>query len=232
MSIDEAGQPALHPAVPPAHQSPLRPRHLVNLFFRPRLFFAHLANYQHTPYLALVTWCYGMARVIDRIDRLILQAELGYRRERLEMLEPLIEGSWVGYWVWVLGLGVVSAIIIWFLGGWWYWLRLRWSDANSPDGYLARQIYVYSSLIEAAPIVLVTLIYTLVYPDYGTAWNSEPSYVLLLLLLFPFWAVISSYVGVRTGFETTRWKAALWFLVLPISLYLVGIGGILLQNIL
>jgi hypothetical protein len=155
-----------------------------------------------------------MARIIARIDHSFMRAELGQVPAGWDSLETI---SWLGFWGTVVMGGAVSTLFIWWLGGWWYWLRLRWSDAEDPDGYLVRKVYFYSSFVEAAPLLVATLIYTFTYPTYASFYAAEEPYA-LLLLIFSFWAIISSYIGIRTCFETTRWKRVLWFLVLPILL--------------
>ncbi len=214
--------PRLPTAIGPA-SSPLWPRHLVDLFVRPRRFFSTKLALGKTPYVVFVTWCYGVSHAIDRVDTELLRAELGRPRPVWEHLGPLIAESWLGFWSWVLLTGGISALFLWWIGGWWYRVRLRWSGAPDPDKRLARLLLIYSSFVFAGPAVVATLVQTAVFPHYSAAFAAEEWYS-LALLIFPFWSIVTSYIGVRTLFEVTRWRAVLWFVALPIAVYIVLFG--------
>jgi Yip1 domain len=203
--------------------SPLWPQHLINLFVRPRRFFSSQLAFGQTLYVVIVTWCYGVANAIDRIDQELVRAEVGRPRRGWEQLAPMITESWLGFWAWVLAFGAIGGLLLWLIGGWWYRVRLKWSGAHEPDKRLARLVYVYSSFVQSGPVVAFTLVSTIVYADYAQAYASESSYA-VLLLLFPFWSLISSYLGVLTLFEVSRWKARIWFVILPGLLYIVALG--------
>ena len=85
---------------------------------------------------------------------------------------------------------------------------------------------MYSGFVLALPAVAVVALWTLAYPDYGTAWADEESFWPLMLVVFPFWSCWASFRGVTSVFEVSRGKAALWFVVLPSALYVVLIGGV------
>jgi hypothetical protein len=56
------------------HISPFWPRQLVDLFIRPKNFFASELALGKTPSLILVTWCYGIAVTIDQAHRDLVRA--------------------------------------------------------------------------------------------------------------------------------------------------------------
>jgi hypothetical protein len=222
------GQPT--PERPPPIEpgpSPFWPQHLRDLFFRPRRFFSGQLALGKTPYLVLVTWCYGISSAIDRIDRELLRVELGRARPSWERLGPMITESWLGFWLWVLLAGALGGIFIWWVGGWWFRVRLEWSGALEPDKRLARLVFVYSSFVATGPAVALAVGYSLVYPSYAAAFAADEPYS-ALFLIFPFWSLISSYLGVRTLFEASRWKARVWFVILPGILYLLLFGVVAL----
>ena len=115
--------------------------------------------------------------------------------------------------------------MIWWVGGWWYGVRLRWSGVASLDKRLARLAFIYSSFVFTGPAVLLALGQTVAYPHYAAAYAAE-EWFSTLLLVFPFWSIATSYMGVRTLFQVVRWKAITWFIVLPAIAYVIALGVI------
>jgi hypothetical protein len=131
-------------------------------------------------------------------------------------------------------MGLIGAVSLWYLGGWWYNLRVRWSGVPSHDKRQGRLIYIYSGLVEALPSLSYALLATAIYANYQAAWDAEELWS-SLLLVFPFWSVVVSYRGVRTSFPVKPWPARLWFLILPSLMYvfafgLLGVAYALLTN--
>ena len=215
-----------HSEPPPPIQpqaSPLWPQHLIDVFIRPRQFFSGQLALGKTPYVLFVTWCYGIANVIDRLDQKMMRSEFGGARSGWEQLGPMITESWLMYWAWVLVFGAISGVFLWLVGGWWYRVRLQWSGARAPDKQLARLVFVYAAFVHAGPTVALTLGYTMAYANYAQAYAAEEFYS-LLMLVFPFWSLVTSYIGTRTMFAVSRWKARIWFVILPGALYILVFG--------
>jgi hypothetical protein len=206
-----------------AGPSPLWPQHLVDVFLKPTRFFSSQLGLGKTPYVVFVTWCYGIASAVDRIDQELLRAELGRPKPGWEAWGPLVVESWAGYWALVLAMGAISGLFLWWLGGWWYRLRLKWAGDPDPDKKLARLVYVYSSFVWSGPAITAALGETLAFSNYLEAWNSEQPYT-LALLIFPLWSVVTSYLGAKTIFNVSPWGVRIWFLVLPMGLYLLAFG--------
>lgn len=215
---NSAGWSSPPPPIQP-EASPLWPRHLIDIFIRPSRFFSSQLALGHTPYVLLVTWCFGIAQAMDRIDINLMRSEFGRVRPGLHTLA----GSWLYYWAFVLAAGLVAGGFLWLLGGWWYRVRLGWSGAVKPDAKTARLVYIYSSFVLAGPTVLWALIETMTFPNYLAAWQSEEMWS-ALLLVFPFWSCYSSYRGATTLFTLKRGPARMWFLVLPAVVYFLVLG--------
>lgn len=206
-----------HTATPPDtaveyKPSPLSPGRLFDLFAHPRKFFSEQLALDRAPYLFAVTWAYGIAEAIDRVDRSLLKRESG---------SPAPVESWLAFWELVLFLGAIGGVFLYYLGGWWYRVRLRWSGAVEPDKRLARLTYIYSSFIYAAPAVLLPLSRTLAYPSYLEGYNSADASP-LFIAIFPLWSFLASYSGATTLFDLSVWKARLWFLILPSTAYVIA----------
>ena len=229
---DQTGIP-LQPDTLVHKHPPLWQELVIELFFRPRRFFSDLSILMQTKYVVVVTWFFGMSQTMDRIDMELLKAEMGSSSRRTEFVTGLLD-TWITYWGVVLVYGSISGLFLWWVGGWWYRKRLEWSGAVDPDHRLARVVYIYASFVVAAPTVIITLIETSIYDNYIQAYNSESLWP-VIILIFPFWSLITSYIGIRTIFDVSRWKARIWFIILPGILYLIFFGGLvalfaLLQN--
>lgn len=200
----------------------IEPYDMFSLFFRPRRFFASQNVYNSDGYAIMALLCYSITRSIDRIDKEILRDSIGVRRAALDALDGIgIFDSWIVFWVVVVVLGAIGAPFIWWLGGWWYGLRVRWSGVLAPDMRSVRLVYTYSGLVQSLPMLLMTLASTFIYANYAEDYASD-SPVAFIILIFPVWALITSYVGVRATFPVSRWKARFWFLIGPLLLYLFG----------
>lgn len=197
------------------------------LIFQPSRFFVNESIYLARYALFMATFLYTAARVINRIDKQLGQAEFGGRDSQALAFDSMgVLDSWGTYWGFILIVALISTPLTWLIGGWWYGLRVRWSGARNQDGTIIRGVYVYSALVESVPVVLVTIVNTLLHANYRTYYASDASWE-LLVLLFPFWALFLSYYGVRAVFPVTLWKARLWFLLVPLVLYCIGFIGLI-----
>ena len=182
---------------------------LVYLFFMPRRFFRHFVV-EHTPALtAMCAWLYGVARATGRIDtRISMGRSQG------------INWNWEGYWATVIIGGVVSGLIFYYVGGWWYRVRLSWSGATDIDKPLARRVYLYSTVVFALPIILMKIVDTLSYADPMAAAALPGIPQMVVVGVFPLWSAVVSFLGVRTVFpDTGAVRSAIWFLALPGLIY-------------
>ncbi|MDF1503788.1 hypothetical protein [Roseisolibacter sp. H3M3-2] len=219
--------PTALPAAAPSARGGSPEAGLADLPFRPRRFYARppawLGHPAALPALALVG---GMATAIGRIDQTMLRDDLGRPRPGEGAFADLLAGAWPVYWGVVLVSGVMSAVLIWHVGAWWYRVRLRWSGAPGVDAESAREVFLPSLLVRSAPSVLVMLGATARHADFGAYWAAPAGAVDFLVLVFPFWGTWIAYRGVRARFPVARGRARAWFLVLPALFYFVALGVI------
>ena len=209
-----------------AVRSPLSLLAVIDLFFRPRRFFTDAALLTKTPEVLLVAWISGISYVLGKIDSRLMQSELGSSPSIVRaQLTEWLTSSWIQYWSFALAFGVLNAWIFWYLAGWWYRKRLEWSGAANPTPQLVRPLYMYQDLVMSAPIVLITVAETIVYSNYAEAWAAE-SWWTIFAIVFVFWSCATSYKAATTAFTLSRCKARLWFLFLPIAVYLVVVGAV------
>ena len=200
---------------------------LLDLFFSPRSFFNKTIVEGKSYFLKLVTVIVGIAAVMDQVDEQVLKMQAGK-----ESAIPYVLETWWAYWAFCIGLGVISSFFIWYFGGWWYRKRLIFSGAELPDPFKARYIYIYASFIHSAPSVLVSLIFTALYSNYLESYIKD-TYLSIAVLGFVFISLITSYIGARTVFVLSKWKARVWLIILPAIYYLLlmGVFGFLLDTV-
>ena len=165
------------------------------------------------------------ANAVDRLETRLLRAELGGGSPGLDAVLGPLTSEWAYFWGWVVGTGALGGVALWYIGGWWYGLRARWSGAAAVDPRLARRLVVLAGFVFGGPVVVIVAIHTAMYPDYLTVWR-EDEFLSMLVLLFIPWSIVVSYIGATTTFEMSKWKARVWFLILPLVLYtfVVGVG--------
>lgn len=222
-NMEQPGSPSIPNPLTNKHP-PIWQELVIELFFRPGKFFSDLSILMQTRYIVAVTFVFGLSDAIDNIDQEMLKASLKADSGRAEFI-AMITDTWINYWGFVIVYGSISAVFLWWIGGWWYRKRLEWSGAVDPDHRLARVVYIYASFVLAAPIVISSLIYTTFYDSYTEAYNADELWS-LLILIFPFWSLVTSYIGIRTTFEVSKWKASIWFVILPGLLYITVFGGV------
>ena len=196
---------------------PFAPQNLWLLFFQPKRFFSLPPIYHHRS-IMIAAYLIGVFAVMDRVDQNLLKAEIG---NRTSMMFDVTD-TWWSYWLLVLVMGTISAALVWLIHGWWYQKRLQFSGVKEADPQLARHVWALQGLVAALPVIIVTMLQTLMYSDYLDAY--ENSLILNCVALpFMFWSCWVSYRAATLVFKTNAW-AKLWFLGLPILFYLLGIG--------
>ena len=193
---------------------PLAPAQLWKLFLQPGEFFARHVRIEAPLSTLLVTYLLGMVNVMDRVDQKLIQKDLG----KAAGMSLQLLGSWGSYWMLVMLGGILSAIVSWYVGGWWFKMRVKWSGATVVDPRQARLIYVYAYFILNLPILLVALYQTLRFSDYSQAWEASEMTTSIITLLMLVWSCVVGYLGVKAKFDVIPWRAFLWFVVLPVTL--------------
>lgn len=196
---------------------PFELKNLFSLFFQPKKFFSQAPSYHHQS-IILITYCIGIFLVMDRIDQSLL------KDSSATGLMNTITNSWLFYWLWVLGFGMVSAAFAWLIQGWWYKKRLQWSGVKDADPQLARHVWALQSFVAAFPIILVTIFQTVLYSSYRDAYENS-SILNLIALPFMFWSCWVSYRGATGVFPVNGW-AKFWFFIGSMLFYLIAIGAL------
>lgn len=201
--------------------SPFNPSHLVNLFLDTRTFFEPAAALGKQGYLAIACWIIGTSIAINRLEQQLVKAELGSLDINLNIFELILK--WPVFWPLVLSLGLLAGWLLWYVGGWWFRLRIKFSGDPNPDPRMSRLVMVYAGLVSAIPHIAFVLWWTLLYENYLIAY-AQDLFLTVVIYAFSFWELFSAYRGVRTLFAVDRWRARLWFIILPALLYLTTFG--------
>lgn len=203
-------------------KSPFLPRHLLDLYFRPTRFFGNQLALGKSPNFLVVAWLTGMSSVIDKVDQQILKASVSENRSRIDALQTFV-GTWPAMWTVVLGFGILWGVFLWWIAGWWCKVRLHWSGVPNPDARLARLLWCYSSFVFSLVAVGGLIVQTFVYPNYFAAYEEDNS-LTVVVVVAAFWSIVTIYKGAITLFPVIRWRARLWFLILPASFYVFAFG--------
>lgn len=204
--------------------SPLAPMAWYWLFFKPSLFFSSPRWLRKFPELVFVIWVGGAAYATEQINTRIIKAEMGQGNSVWESIEPWLLDSWINYWGAVLAYGAVSAIIIWYVAGWWYKVRLGWSGASNVEPQDARTIYVYQDLVQSGPALFVVMMLPFWFENYRAYWLAD-ELISSSVLVFVFWSCVTSFKAARR-IGARRWPALIWFLILPVTVYLLVLGAL------
>ena len=168
---------------------------------------------KNPPYLLVLIWFFGMGSAADRL--------VGSLQDY---------SSWGEIWAIVLIGGVLAGAIGYYVGGWWYNVRVGWSKGKE-NVEMARGIYLFTSLPISLTSILMLLFNQMSYgQDYLDSYYSEASTV-DVLFLFVFLAALVytirlSYKAVRELMGVERKRAIGWFIVLPAVFY----GGLVLLS--
>ncbi|MGP1345925.1 MAG: hypothetical protein ACTS3F_04550 [Phycisphaerales bacterium] len=187
------------------------------LYFRPDVFFRHFIRNHYAAITFLCCWVLGMAHVWDRL----------MQRAMTGRLDEEIGGSWGVVWLLIGLVGLLGGALRYFIGGWWYRVRLGWCGHKGSDPKIARRVYIYASMIVGLPAFALLLNGWVSQPTPAAAAVHE-SWLDVLMVLFPFWSVVASFVGVRTVFKVRTGPAVVWFLVLPMLVYSLAIVALAL----
>jgi hypothetical protein len=194
--------------------SPLSLRALLVLFMRPTSFFSSHGWLQRQPEALLVVWLCGISYAMARVGKYLGQAGAG----KASALASWLGESWAVYWLLVLAVGALNGVILRWLGGWWFRLRLRWCGAGEVPVAEARLVYVYQDLVQSLPLLLA-LCQTALYAGPAAAHQAAAGGG-LLMLLFTVWSCVVSYRA-ACSFAVDGLPVRFWFLWLPAACYVL-----------
>lgn len=197
--------------------SVLNPKRIAQLFLKPKQFFQDLPKLD-TQYIHFATLIVEILMIMDRIDQQLLKISLNENPDFSRY--AFVVERWSNYWIFVFVLGLFASVIVWFVYGWFYKIRLTWSGVDNPDSTLVRQVNVLQWCIFAIPIFIITLLQTFIYENYLAAFLSDEIWTGILIMAMSLYSSWVSYVAVKTIFSVNKW-GIFWFLLLPLVSYIL-----------
>ncbi len=201
---------------------------LMMLFIKPKVFFEQHKSTDNRQNIIIAAICYGIYHTLSRVDKLLLKDSLNRPWPGWELISPLVDGSWQNYWLFLVIVGTFAAPVAYYLGGWWYWFRLKIAskfdpeveENPQPDKKAARLVYIYSQFVMGFPPLMILLLQTLLYDNYRQAWNDDLGWFAILALL-PYWSCLVSYYGaMHFNPQLERGKALILLVICPAFTYL------------
>lgn len=159
-------------------------------------------------YLLIVAWLVGVGTVADRVTG------QDYT-------------SWGEVWAVALFGGIISGALIYYIAGWFYNLRIKWSKGRDNIN-TSRNIYVFASLPVAIASITALFFNHISYgSDYFDYYYSDGTTIDGIFLFVALAAIIYS---IRLGYKAARGvlgaqknRAIGWFVVLPALFYVIVI---------
>ena len=209
-------------------QSPYLPKHFLDIFLAPQDFFSAKLSLGKPIYIILAGWLLGIALILIAIGQAVARSRLGLIAQ--EPPEELL-ASWPDLWMSFYLVGAAIGALMWFAGGYLFKLRVLLSGAPEPDLQLARIVYIYSSLVRSLPLFILLIVWCIISPYYGVAFDQGAVKLAELLnIVFSLGEIITAYIGVRTLFSVDRRRALIWFVVGPAAWFAANFSTVVLMQ--
>ena len=161
---------------------------------------------KNPPYLLLLIWFYGIGSAADNLTGSLQDYT-----------------SWSEIWIIVILGGVFSGAIGYYIGGWFYNIRVGWSKGKR-DINMSRNINLFTSLPVSLTSILMLLLNQLSYgEDYLNYYYSDASAVdvafFFVFVVAIIYSIRLSYKAVREAMHVEKKRAIGWFIVAPAILY-------------
>ncbi len=165
-------------------------------------------------YLLLAIWVLGMGSASDR-------------------LTSSDSSSWGEVWAIVIFGGIFAGAIAYYIGGWFYHIRVGWSKGSGTID-TARNIFTFSSLPISVIAVGSLFFNHLAYgSDYFDTYFSDASSIDIVFGLLAFiaigYSIFISYQGVRNVMQVQKGRGMFWFVIAPIFFYVLIFASALFE---
>jgi hypothetical protein len=167
----------------------------VDLFLRPEAFFGQGRAWLSQPAQTIGIIGLGIAIVFGRL------------LSRLGTLPPGGAEPPRAFVLTAIGMGVVSVVVGYFIGKGVFSLRARWSCGRWVASERLAPVFGLSTLATLFAQALDCLLDLSSSPLSYLGWASLP---------ISLWSILLGYWGVSAVAPVVRWKARLWFVVIPL----------------
>lgn len=157
-------------------------------------------------YLLLAIWLLGIGSAADR-------------------LTSSDSSSWGEVWAIVLVGGILAGALAYYIGGWFYHVRVGWSKGTGSID-TARNIYTFSSLPISVTAIGSLIFNHLAYgSDYFVTYAYDASSVDVIFGLLALaaigYSIYISYRGVKDVMHVQKGRGIFWFVVAPAIFYVL-----------
>jgi hypothetical protein len=127
--------------------------------------------------------------------------------------------------------GLIRGVVVYWLGGLWYRLRLAMCGVGDASWKRTGRVYMSAGIAKHLLSILAVVIGVTQHDSYIDYVQNESVTLTLiaggLLVLLEIWSSVTLYAGSRGVFGARKAGAILWFLVLPIMVRLGGLATLL-----
>lgn len=165
-------------------------------------------------YLLLAIWLLGIGSAADR-------------------LSSSDSSSWGEVWAIVLVGGILAGALAYYIGGWFYHVRVGWSKGTGSID-TARNIYTFSSLPISVTAIGSLIFNHLAYgSDYFVTYAYDASSVDVIFGLLALaaigYSIYISYRGVRDVMHVQKGRGVFWFVIAPAIFYVLILASSLFE---
>lgn len=191
---------------------------IFDLFTDQKNFFCKMNEKKMIIFLLIIIWLCGVGGVIQKITMDYNSALAG---------KLIVEGNayalqhWTFFWF-IAGIaGLACGVLIYWLGGWWYNLRIRLSGDKNFLKKTGRKVFVVNLFLREFPMVFFAVIGTFIFKDYASACLILNK-IIVLFYIFDVISVINSFRSVIILFNVNKSRAAILFLIPHLIYYMIS----------
>ena len=134
--------------------------------------------------------------------------------------------SWWRYWLNILINSSLNGIGIYFIKGWWFNIRLKFSGDNEADIKKCRSIAIYLNMIMSTPILILIIISSLFLPNIYATYSNKYFQLFYTILvggmMIPL--IYFEYRVAIENFNVDKKRLIIWFTYIPVILLVLTIG--------
>jgi len=159
----------------------------------------------------------AFSNMIDRVSESIITQTI--------QTEDHIWNQWHIFWAFILVEALINGILVRYIGGWWFNIRLKLAGEDSIDIEKGRNIAMYLSGFRSIPIFLLFIVTTIVFPNIYIAYTKPLIKVLYYSIynMLGFLIIYCMNEVVKLKYYTDYKKRKIWFIYIPVSINVLTI---------
>jgi len=189
----------------------------INLYFETESFFRSHFRSGNFPYFVLVLSLVGISLGATMVDEIAVVTRVSLNGFVLSSFN-----HWLSYWAITIPIGIGLATAWFYIGGWFYDLRVRLSGGKS-DIETSRFINLYTMAVPSCFLIMLVTLRTAVEeaPMPHLVYSPVHTFGFTVLFFLSAWSIVVSFWSVITHFKINTVSAVAWFLVVPMLFLIV-----------